>query len=242
MDWQRVKAAICAGRGFTASDLGCSVLSDTIMPSGGAIHIHFEARTDHLMAHDGGAAFDELARHAVEVRSLRGVRRMLEETGFGLSDDGLVWRDRFSIDEAHIAVALVSDASARAAAYMLGRGKVIAGAPLDQRLRDAMRNRFPAGRQNFEFAGRHRQHKFDFGIVQDGRTILLQSVNPEQSSIASAIVKGLDATAAENSNVIPIFVFDPADHWTSGSLSMLGLGGRSVEIGAAVNGQLPLAA
>jgi hypothetical protein len=242
MDWQAVKSAICEGRAFTVTDEGCRVLSDTIMPSGGAIFVHLQSRTDHLMAHDGGAAFDEIARHAVQIGSLSGVRRMLEETGFSLTEEGTVWRDRFSVDEAHVAIALVADASSRAADYMLKKGKVHTGIPLDQRLRDALHARFPQGRPNYEFAGRHRQHRFDFGMKQGDRLVLVQSVSPEQTSIASAIVKGLDAQAAENSNVVPIFVFDPADHWTSGSLDLLELGGRSVEIDAASHGRLPLAA
>lgn len=242
MDWQGVKSAICEGREFSVEADGCRVLSDTLMPSGALIYIHFQARTDHLMAHDGGAAFDELARHAVQISGMRGVRDMLSETGFQISTDGTIWRERFSVAEAPVAVSLVADASVRAAAYMMSRGKVRTAPPLDERVRSAMKERFPQGRSNFEFSGRHRQHKFDFGLIDDNRTILVQAVNPEQSSIASAIVKGLDAQAVEGTNVIPIFVFDPADHWSSGSLNMLGLGGRRVEISAISAGNLPLAA
>ncbi|WP_125997841.1 hypothetical protein [Sphingobium yanoikuyae] len=237
MDWQSVKSAICEGRRFTQTAEGCSVLSDTLMPSGGLIKVHFVAKTDHLMAHDGGAAFDELARHAVEISSMRGVRRLLSETNFNLSDDGIIWRDRFSIEEAPIAVSLIADASLRAASYMMAKGKVSGGIPLDERLRDELRRRFPNGHPNYEFAGKHRQHKFDFGMQDGSRTILVQSVNPEQSSIASAILKGLDVKA-ESSNVVPIFVFDRNDRWSSGSLGMLDLGGRSMEIDAALGGQL----
>ena len=167
---------------------------------------------------------------------------MLAETNFKLSDDGIVWRDRFPIDQAHIAVALVADASVRAAAYMMNKGNVKAGAPLDRRLQDELRRRFPEGHANYAFAGKHRQHKFDFGISQGDRTFLIQSVSPEQSSVASAIVKVLDVKALKGANIVPIFVFDEGDHWSSGSLSMLGLGGRSVEIGAVFENGLPLAA
>lgn len=232
MDWELVRKSICDGRGFAPTGDGFRVLSDTMMPSGAVIHVHFQARTDHLMAHDGGAAFDELNRFAVEIGTMKGVRAMLAETNFSLTDDGVIWRERFSPAQASDAISMIADASVRAAAYMMARGKVRAGLPLDQRLRDAMRSRFPQGRPNFTFAGKHRQHTFDFGVVEGDRTILLQAVGPEQSSIASAIVKSLDAKAVEGSNVVSIFVFDPADHWTSGSLNMLDLGGRGVEISA----------
>lgn len=238
MDWQRVKTAICEGRLFTQTAEGCRVTSDTLMPSGGTIKVHFVAKTDHLMAHDGGAAFDELARNAVEISSMRGVRKMLAETGFNLSDDGVIWRDRFTIDEAHIAVALIADASLRAANYMTAKGKVRSTPPLDQRLRDELRRLFPLGHQNFEFAGKHRQHKFDFGVEHGEQTFLVQSVSPEQSSIASAILKGLDVKAADSANVVPIFVFDRNDKWSSGSLGMLDLGGKSMDIDAALGGRL----
>lgn len=242
MDWQQVKQAICEGRGFAPHEGGYRVLSDSLMPSGALIHVFFQARTDHLMVHDGGAAFDELARHAVEVKTLKGVRSMLAETGFSLSEDGIIWRDRFPAKRAADAISLVADASQRAAAYMMSRGKIRGGIPLDQQLRDAMRSRFPAGRPNYTFAGKHRQHTFDFGLVEKDRTILLQAVNPEQSSIASAIVKSLDAKAVEDTNVVSIFVFDQADQWSSGSLNMLDLGGKRVEISALRSGELLKAA
>lgn len=232
MDWQSVRHAICEGRGFAPCDGGFRVLSDVIMPSGGMIYVHFQARTDHLMAHDGGAAFDELARHAIEIKTLKGVRTMLGETGFSLSDDGMIWRDRFTAGQASDAISLIADASQRAAAYMMARGKVRTGVPLDQQLRDTLRGRFPYGRPNYSFAGKHRQHTFDFGLVDGDRTILLQAVNPESSSIASAIVKSLDAKAVEGTNVTSIFVFDKGDHWSSGALNMLDLGGRRMEIEA----------
>ena len=242
MDWHRVKKTVCEGRGFQEAGDGYRVLSDTIMPSGGAIYVHLQSRTDHLMAHDGGAAFDEITRHGVEIAALRGVRGMLAKTGFNLADDGTIWRDQFAIEDAHLAIGLVADASSRAASYMLAHGRVPHGVALDQRVRDTMRARFPAGHPNYEFTGLNRQHKFDFGFMQGDKIILVQAVNPDQSSIASAIVKGLDSQAAENSNVVPIFVFDPNDHWTSGSLNMLELGGRRMEIGALKDGNLPLAA
>ncbi len=238
MDWQLVKSIICDGRGFSVDGNTCQVLADTLMPSGALIHIHLQAKTDHLMAHDGGGAFDELSRHAVDIRSLRGVRAMLSEVGFKVSDSGVIYRDRFPVEKAHDAICLTADASFRAASFMLAHGKVSGNVPLDRKLQDAMRARFPHGHANFTFAGKHRQHKFDFGFEDHGKTVLLQSVNPEQSSISSAIVKGLDATASGESNVVPIFVFDPADEWSSGSLNMLALGGRQVEIGAIQRGEL----
>lgn len=241
MDWQRIKSILCEARRFSAGDDGALVLSDTLMPSGGLIHIHFQARTDYLFVHDNGAAFDELARHGTEIRNLRGVRAMLAETGHNLSDDGVISLNRVPPEQAHDALVSVADASVRAATYMVARGKVPRSPPLDRRLQNAMRLRFPHGHANFAFEGRHRQHTFDFGVVEPERTILLQAVSPEQSSIASAVLKSLDAKAT-GSNVVAISVYDPADPWQSGALNMLGLAGPRIEIKAIAEADIPLAA
>jgi len=242
MDWDKIKDIICAGRDFKVTDDGCSVLSDVIFPSGGLIRVHLQMRTDHLMAHDGGAAFDELARNSIEVQSMHGVRKMLGDSGLKLSDQGVIWADRLTVDQAHAAVILVADGSARAASFMESRASKKRDDPLDVRVRRGLRARFPDGRERFEFAGRHKQHMFDFGMKSGDHLILVQSVSPESSSISSAIVKALDAKAAEGSNVVPILVFDQNEHWNSGSLGMLEIGGRPVEVGAAISGHLPLAA
>jgi len=231
MDWQSIKAAICEGRHFTVADQECHVLSDVIMPSGGAIRVHIQPRMDFLYLHDGGAAFDELARHGIVTRSLRGVQAMMRETNFRMDSDGLIWRDRVPLERVAVGVALLADASYRAVTYMMARAPMRSAEPLDQRVKSTLHHRYPAGRPNFTFQGKNRQHTFDFGLTVDDRTILVEAVTPDSSSVAAAIVKALDAKEA-SPNVTPLFVFDPADHWASGNLNMLKLGGKGVEIGA----------
>lgn len=243
MDWQRIKDAICAGRQFAVADGQCRVLSDTLMPSGALIYVHLQARQGGcLSGHDGGAAFDELARHGGDIRSLAGVRRLMHETEFAVSDDGLIWRHHIPEDRAFDAISLVADASVRAALFLSEKAKLTHADPLDRRLKDLLRIRFPQGRPNFSIQGRNRQHTFDFGVNIGGQMVLLQAVSPDQSSVSAAIVKGIDAKEAPGSNVVPLFVYDPADHWQSGTLGMLDFGGRGIAIDAIQSGTLPLAA
>lgn len=242
MDWQQVKTAICDGRRFTVTDGGCRVLSDTLMPSGAMIHVHIQSRIDDLSAHDNGAAFDELARHGGTIATMSGLRKMLAETRFRVTDDGVIWRDHIKIEKAATAIMMVADASVRAAAYLLDHATIKAGVPLNQRVKEALQLRFPQGRPNYTFEGKHRQHTFDYGFAVQDRTYLVQSVIPDPSSVSSAIVKGLDAREAEQSNVVAIFAYDPADKWPSGSLGMLDLGGFGMTVEALKRGDLPLAA
>lgn len=193
MDWEKIKATICEGRRFSLTDSGRSVLTDTLMPSGAAIYVHIQSRGDCLSAHDAGAAFDELARQGGEIKSLRGVRAMLHETKFRLTNDGLVWRDRMPQERAADLVSIVADASFRAASYLLDHARLPASLPLDRRIKDLLKVRFPTGRPNFVVEGKHRQHTFDFGVVVGDQTHLMQAVTPDPSSVPSAIVKGIDA-------------------------------------------------
>lgn len=241
MDWNRIKEAICAGRDFTVLDQECRVLSDIIMPSGGTVFVHIQPRHGELFLNDGGAAFDELARNAIEVRSLRGVRAMLADDDLLMADDGRIWCERLPLDKAAIGVSIVADASLRAAAYMTARGFFARSNPLDTRVKEALRRRYPQGRSSFAFEGKNRQHVFDFGAPLDNRVVLIDAVTPEAASINSAIVKAIDARQA-NSNVISLFVYDALDDWPSGSLSMLALGGRSVELSSIATGPDLLAA
>ena len=241
-DWQQIKNAICEGRKFALTDGGCRVLSDTLMPSGGVIYVHLQSRVDDLSAHDGGAAFDELARQGGTISSMTGLRRMLNDTRFRVTDDGVIWRDHIPLQKAASAIMMIADASVRAAAYLLDHATIKAGVPLNQRVKEALQLRFPQGRPNFSFEGRHRQHTFDYGFAVDDQTYLVQSVSPDAQSISSAIVKGLDAKQSDQSNVVPIFAYDPAEKWLSGSLGMLDLGGFGMTVEALRRGSLPLAA
>lgn len=242
MDWQRVKSVICEGRRFTLTDGGCRVLADTIMPSGGLIYVHLQSRVDDLSAHDNGAAFDELSRHGGTISGLSGLRRLLAETNFRVTDDGVIWRDHIAIDKAANAITMIADASFRAATYLLDHATLKTGIPLNERVKRALHLRFPQGRENFTFEGKHRQHTFDYGFAVDGSVYLVQSVNPDPQSVSAAIVKGLDAREGDKANVVPIFAYDPADRWPSGSLGMLDLGGYGMTVEALKQSALPLAA
>lgn len=242
MDWQRVKSVICEGRDFSLNEEGCRVLSDTLMPSGALIYVHLQSKFDHLTAHDGGAAFDELNRHGGVIKSLTGLRNMLSATNFRVAEDGAIWRERVSVEQAFDVISMVADASVRAAHFLLDHAKLPAAQPLDSRLKDVLRVRYPQGRPNYTFQGKNRQHTFDFGAVVGEQIILVQAVTPDSSSVSSAIVKGLDAKQAEGSNVVPLFVYDPEDRWPSDTLSMLQLGGVGVSIGSLGHSDLPVAA
>jgi hypothetical protein len=228
MDWKQVQRQICEARAFTPVDQGARVLSDAIMPSGGSVYIQFQSRGDSLAAHDGGAAFDELARHAAEVRGLSGVRRMFTDTPFRLADDGLIWLDRVEIKDAAVAIAFLSDASVRAANYMLARSITAGREKLDRRVQNKLRELYPLGKPNFTLQGLHRQHTFDFGVSIDDKTFVVEAVTPDQTSISTAVLKGLDAGKTEDHHrkIVPLFVIDEDDDWQSGNLNLLSLGGR----------------
>ncbi|QZP07799.1 hypothetical protein [Caenibius sp. WL] len=223
MDWQEIKEALCASRDFTPVHDGVRVLADTMMPSGLLIHIHIQMRDGLLFMHDNGAAFDELSQHGKSFPAVGHVRRLLTETGFRLTPEGEIFRDRIKLNDVGIGVALVADASLRAAQYMLAHSKVRVGQPLDVRVRDALRQRFPEGTPNFKFTGHAKQQTFDFGIEQDGEVILVDAVSPDSSSVNAAIVKSLDVVRAQELRARPILVYDERDGWTSDAMNLLGM-------------------
>lgn len=227
MDWAQVRHQICAARRFTEVDQGVRVVSDAIMPSGAVVYIHLQSRGDCLAVHDGGAAFDELARHAAEIKTLVGVRRMFSDTSLRVADDGFIWLDRVAIQNVGVALSILSDASVRAANYMLSRATVDAREKLDKRVKSKLHELYPAGHSNFTLKGLHRHHTFDFGVNIDGKTFVVEAVTPEQNSISSAVVKGLDAQKTDEHKrmVVPVFVIDRDDDWESDSLNLLSLGG-----------------
>lgn len=238
MDWQEIKAALCASRDFKQVPDGYSVIADTMMPSGLIIRVHLQLRNGRLFMHDNGAAFDELACTGAECRSASAVRNMLSETKFGLSNDGKVFRDDIDPVNVGTGVAMVADASFRAAAFMLAHAKVKVGQPLDVRVRNALRQRYPQGTPKYRFDGEARQQTFDFGFEYDGRTVLVDAVTPDLTSVNAAIVKSLDAMHAPQSNARPILIYDESDHWTSDHLNLLKLGGERVSFKRVAEGRL----
>jgi len=238
MDWQEIKAALCASRDFTQVHDGYSVLADTMMPSGMLIRVHIQLRDGLLHMHDDGAAFDELACHGAECRNQTSVRTMLAETKFRLTPEGQIFRD--GVEPAHVGagVALVADASLRAAQFMLSHSKVRLGLPLDVRVRDALKARFPAGRTQYPFAGHSRQQTFDFGLQHQERVILVDAVRPDASSVNSSIMKSMDAVRAAGSTARPILVYDEADRWPSDMLNLLAMAGERMSFKRVTEGEL----
>lgn len=225
MDWQAIRQAICEGRRFEETQKGRSVVADTMMPSGHVIRIYMRADHDKLVLHDDGAAFDELAAQGREATSLSGVRHLLSEIDLRLDETGTIFMDR--LDPANVAagIAILADASLRAAQFMLARSRPRRGMALDKALQDRLRVAFPDGRPNFRFNGRSRQHKFDFGMARDGQTILVDAVTPDASSVNAAVVKTLDALRSTDEKARPILVYDAKDGWRSDMLGLLTMGG-----------------
>lgn len=225
MDWAGIRRRICEARRFSETPEGLRLLSDIIMPSGGVVWVTIQPRGTTFSAHDNGAAFNELARHAGEVSDLRGVRRMLAETNFRLTNDGVIWCD--DLVESNIAecVSFIADASLRAAEYLISHATVTGRVRLDSRVKDALRIRYPQGRPDYVIQGLNRQHTFDFGVAVDDELVVVQSVTPDAHSISAAIVKGLDASKSRDAKVRSILVYDPSDDWGSDRLNMLQLAG-----------------
>lgn len=242
-DWQAIRTAICEGRRFTPTGQGAKVLADTIMPSGLAIHVHIESRHDCLFLHDGGAAFDELVRHGLNFSRITALRRMLRETNFGASDDGLIFRERVPLDNVATGIAIMADASFRAATYMLDRADKPQARHLDQQVKDALHLRYPQGRPNFVIEGKNRQHIFDFGVTLNDETVVVEAVTPEPASVNAAIVKALDVAQAREIRARAVFVIDNShDQWKSSQLSLLQLGGTPILIDRLNDNISPLAA
>lgn len=239
MNWQEIKEALCAARDFTPVNGGVRVLADTLMPSGGLIYVHMQLRDGRLFMHDNGAAFDELAQYGRQNKSASPVRRLLNETGFGLTDQGQVFRDGINLDQAASGLSLVADASLRAAQYMLAHSKSRIGQPLDVRVRDLLHRRFPDGEVNVKFTGLARQQTFDFGIRQGEETILVDAVSPDLSSVNAAIVKSMDVARARDERARPILVYDSRDGWSSDAMNLLAMAaGERMSIERIAEGKL----
>lgn len=238
MGWQEIKEALCASRDFKQVRDGYSVLADTMMPSGMLIRVHIQLRDGLLFLHDNGAAFDEIACHGVECRNPSPVRAMLSETRFRLTPEGQIFRDAVKPDDVGAGVSMIADASLRAAQYMLAHNKARIGKPLDVRVREALRLRFPDGMVQYRFVGQSRQQTFDYGFEYDQQTILVDAVQPDLSSVNSAIVKSLDALRAPNGRARPILIYDEADHWPSDMLNLLGMAGERVSYKRIEQGRL----
>lgn len=238
MDWLEIKAALCASRDITPVRDGLSVLADTMMPSGLLIRVHIQLRNGQLFMHDNGAAFDELAQHGGECKNSASVKNMLAATNFRLTAEGQIFRDAMPPSDVGSGVALVADASQRAAQFMISHCKVRIGQPLDVRVRDALRRRFPQGTPKFRYEGHARQQTFDFGFEHEGQVILVDAVSPDRSSVNSAIVKSIDARNAIDSRARPILVYDDADHWPSDTLNLLAMAGERVSYKTIAEGRL----
>lgn len=223
MQWQEIKEALCAARDFTPVHDGVRVLADTLMPSGMLIYVHMQMRDGLLYMHDNGAAFHELAQYGKHLKSTVPLRAYLRETGFALTPEGQIYRNRIPAEDVAGGVSLVADASLRAAQYMLAHSRSRVGQPLDVRVRNALHQRFPEGKMNIRLAGLAKQQQFDFGLRQGNDLIVVDAVSPDASSVHAAIVKSLDVARAPNIQVRPILVYDEKDGWSSDAMNLLSM-------------------
>lgn len=242
MDWAKIQRSICEARSFRVTPEGMSLIADTIMPSGMIIRVFLQPDHGLFTLHDGGAAFDELARIGRSVSSMTGVRRLLSEINLRMTDDGAIFMDQVEQNDLGVAVSVLADASFRAASFLVSHSKVPRSAPLDQQLRDILRLRHRNGVPNTRIQGRNRQHKFDFSFDRNGETVAVDAVTPDITAVNAAVVKALDVLRNTERTVRPVLVYDAADGWDSSLLNTLAMGGGEYVSFDAVREGLQLAA
>lgn len=242
MDWAKIRRSICDARRFRITPEGMSLIADTIMPSGMIIRVHIQPDHNKFTLHDGGAAFDELARSGRAVSSMVGVRRLLAEINLRMTDDGEIFMDQVEEDQLGVAISVLADASFRAASFLAAHSKAQRASPLDRQLRDLLRLRHQNGVSNTRIQGRNRQHKFDFSFETRGQTIAVDAVTPDITAINAAVVKTLDVLQSPDRLVKPVLVYDADDNWNSALLNTLAMGGGEYVSFNAVREGLQLAA
>lgn len=229
---ERVESAVStAWPRIEAKDGLVQVPTTCLYPSNSIVTVFVEPKMDGFIVHDDGRALDEFEASSLTVGEPRRVlSQAVRKTGLTVSSAGAIVSRRLQFDEVPGAIAIVANASRDAARYLLDHAR----APKRNfrgSLESELDRRFPnLWKRDTRVPGESTKlHRFDYSVDLPGeRTLLVDAVVPDASSINSAVVASLDVTQARNHQIELRIVYDDHVRWTSADLSLLRVGARTV--------------
>lgn len=202
-----------------------------IYPSNQIVSVIVSGREREFVVTDQGGALDELISGGGRTfEDLRILRDAAKSQGLSVTDNGTIYSSIVSAEQLAGTIALVANASKEAAHLLIQRGKAVPRKNFREMLArlveiEHSRGRFLDVAEKRKVIGKSTTvHRFDYEIKLPGdKRLLLDTVMPEHSSIASVVSANFDVGQAEMRGVLQRIVYDDEDEWKAADLALLGL-------------------
>ena len=236
-DLTRISEAMMRWPGMRQDGKRVVVPTHCLYPSNSVVTVVVEGGVDAFRVHDDGRAVDEFMSAGTPMFSGAGsIRHIARQQGLDVSEAGVIRSPLVSFDQLPGTIVLVANVSKDVANYMLDRFRPRPRRDLRVVLEEILDHQFPKEwRQEARMPGRsNKPHRFDFAVnLPRGRTLLLDAVAPEASSINAAVVAHLDVRQAERPNVEQRIIYDDDLRWSAQDLNLLSVGARTVPLSSA---------
>ena len=213
-------------------DGGVRLATHCLYPSNGAVNVRVIGGKDTFVVSDEGGAVDDALASGLSVdRAARMIAGIARRNGLRF-EDGAIASPPVPLSDVQAAILLVANSSKQAAHWCLDNIKI---APPSRNFRELLRE-FLDARYRTEIQHRapilgksNKQWHFDHLLHARGdRTVLVDPVINEASSINARVVANMDVRSLEDPRIIQRIVYDDREEWRSSDLSLLSIGARVV--------------
>jgi hypothetical protein len=210
------------------------------------VNVYVEAGATHFLVHDNGEALDQLrAMGGHEPYPGAVLRAAARRDGLKVSEAYRIFASAVPLEGLESAIVLVANVARDAADMLIARHRPMPRRPLGEELEAILNIQFPAlWRKEEMLIGESNKHyRFDYAVTLPSKEkLVIETVNPDASSINAAVVAHLDVRNANPRGLIQRIVYDDHDKWPAESLRLLRVGAPPLALSAANDALRRLAA
>lgn len=205
--------------------------TQVLYPSNGMVRVSLRLQNGKVSASDdGGAVYEAQSAGAFLGGSARSLKHIVAPHGLTFADMAIV--SPFVTPESALGVAvLVANASSEAAHWMYANAKVRPSHNFRQLLADLLLSKYEnMVSPNARIIGASsKAHTFPHLVkIRGDRSLLIDPVSNDPSSINARVVANLDVRSANNAGIEQRIVYDDNIPWEAANLNLLEVGAKIV--------------
>lgn len=196
-------------------------------PSNSMVQIFVETNGESFVVSDGGGAVDTLhgaGGYTVDYRKF--MTPLLRRNESVLSSEGWIVAKRVPAESLTYAISEMTALTMRCAELLLKHFRTMEGFDFRSQVDTSLSNRFHSHvlKKAHLVGASNKTHTFDYLVkLPEGRSIVIDTVVPEASSVNAALVSHLDLKNSEQRDIKQAIVYDDFKPWKSSDLALLSM-------------------
>jgi hypothetical protein len=199
------------------------VTTHCMYPSNGLVTVTVRAGLHSARVSDEGAAFSEAVSAGITTFPAdKYASRIIADHGVKL-ERGVLYSPSVPLDAVPATILVVANASKEIAEWLYRNAKFKVERDFKAALTKLLHTTFDDKVQKKVVAGKRAEHSFAHVVSLDAKTIIIDPVLQDASSISTRVLSHLDVKQREDHNIIQRIVYDDYEPWTSDNLALLGM-------------------